>query len=233
MNFLNNYRIRATLRSLADWRPPAACLGCGAACRDGLCIGCLDDLPALPCPCCAICAMPVPAGSVCGHCLAAPPAFATTHARFAYAGWLAQAIQAAKFGGRWHAFALLGRHLARALPAPCVDWVIPVPLAAPRLRERGFNQAQELAAALARAWRLPLRHDALLRLRDGAHQARSSRAARARNVRGAFAAPRPLDGTVLLVDDVMTSGASLHACARALREAGARRVECCVLARTL
>ncbi len=178
--------------------------------------------------------MPVPSGACCGHCLAAPPAFAATHACFAYAGWLAQAIQSAKFGGRWHAFALFGRHLARTLPPPRVDAIVPVPLAADRLRERGFNQAQELAATLARAWRLPWHAELLLRARGGAHQARSSHAARLRNVRGAFQAPQRLDGaTLLLVDDVMTSGASLGACAKVLLKAGAARVECCVLARTL
>ncbi|UXY14555.1 ComF family protein [Chitiniphilus purpureus] len=234
MSILNNAVVRTLLGQLARLAPPAACLLCGSPCRTGLCPPCQTELPLLPPTRCTVCAIPIGHGGCCGRCLARPPAFAATHARYAYAGWLASAIQAGKFGNQWHLFALLGRELAVQLPVPAVDGLVPVPLSGTRLRERGFNQAQELAGALGRHWHLPVHHGALLRRHDRGHQTRLGRAARRRNVRGAFQAPAPLAGlTLLLVDDVMTSGATLDAAARALLVAGAARVECCVLARTL
>ncbi|MBK7613832.1 MAG: ComF family protein [Vitreoscilla sp.] len=118
-----------------------------------------------------------------------------------------------------------------------VNWVLPMPVSARRLRERGFNQSWELARPLARALRLAARHDLLLRWRETEHQTGLSREERNANLRGAFM-PAPgaracLGGAhVALVDDVLTTGASAAEAARTLLEAGAARVDVWLLART-
>lgn len=183
----------------------------------------------------------MPAGTdVCGACLKAPPAFDRAHAALAYDHPWDGLIARFKFRDALDlAGALAGRLLA-ALPAPgpgAPGLVLPVPLAASRLRERGYNQAWELARRVA--WRRRLAADALLlvRRRETPHQTDLPPAARAANVRGAFGVdPRRahlLAGRrVALVDDVMTTGATLDEAARALLRAGAASVEAWVVART-
>ncbi len=115
----------------------------------------------------------------------------------------------------------------------CIDALIPLPLHPQRLRERGFNQTMELTLGLASQLQLPIHAHALSRQRDTEHQARLSARARWKNVRRAFAAHGNLTGQrVLLIDDVMTSGASLHEASRTLLAAGASEVWTLVLART-
>ncbi len=126
--------------------------------------------------------------------------------------------------------AALIREAAR--DAPTADAVVPVPLHPRRLRSRGFNPAVALAREVARARATPLRARALRRTRDTPSQTGLDRAARARNLAGAFAARRPVSGCILLVDDVVTTGATLAAAARALRGAGAERVVGICVART-
>ena len=118
-----------------------------------------------------------------------------------------------------------------AVPRP--DVLVPLPLHRARLRSRGFDQTLELARPLARALGLPLRDDLLARARATAPQSRLDAAARRRNLRGAFTArsSRPLPAHVALVDDVMTTGATLHAAADALLRAGVARVDAWVCAR--
>ncbi|WP_187360157.1 ComF family protein [Chitinolyticbacter meiyuanensis] len=227
--------LNKSLEVAQRWLPasPADCLFCTTPAAAGLCPACSLALPRLPTPRCPICAQATPLAGPCGRCLAAPPAFTLTHACFRYDGWLAQLIQAAKFGQRWYALPVLTDAMLAELAPVQADLVIPVPLSAQRLAERGYNQASEIAAVLARRWKAPLAGRVLHRTRDGEHQARLSRSARLRNLRSSFKA-EPLRGeVVLLVDDVMTTGATLQACAKALLRAGASRVECCVLARTL
>ena len=149
-------------------------------------------------------------------------------------------IAAFKFHGRVELAPLLAERLLEAIgrdPQAMPHWVMPVPLAPQRLAERGYNQAWEIARRVAR--RLGCRADAhcLLRPLDGAHQAELKLAQRQRNVARAFVVqPRrgvSLHGQhVALVDDVMTSGATLHEAAAALRRAGAARVDAWVVART-
>ena len=116
---------------------------------------------------------------------------------------------------------------------PTSTVLLAVPLSRARLRQRGYDQARELARPLARALGLPLLDDALRRLRDTAPQSSLDALARRRNLRGAFAAAFPAapPARVLLIDDVMTTGATLHAAATALRRAGVHRVEAWVCAR--
>ncbi|HVO31649.1 MAG TPA: phosphoribosyltransferase family protein, partial [bacterium] len=150
-------------------------------------------------------------------------------------GALREAVLAFKFGGRTGLAAPLGAlvaHAAEQLPeAP--ERVVAVPMPAPRLAARGFNQAALLARAVGREMALPFDAAALVRRADAPRQARGSRATRAANVRDAFAAdPRAVEGrVVLLVDDVLTTGATANAGARALRAAGARSVLVATVAR--
>jgi ComF family protein len=203
-----------------------------------LCEGCVARF-AQPVPRCQTCALAVPAHvSRCGECLAAPPPLDACHAAVSY-GWPWSGCMAAyKFGGDpgWAAtLATLLRSTPWVEPAlERCDLILPMPLSAQRLRERGFNQALELARRLA-----PAKADSslLLRIRDTAAQTTLKRAERLRNVKGAFAIA-PLrraalhSKDVVLVDDVMTSGASLFTAAAALRQAGAARVTALVVART-
>ena len=155
------------------------------------------------------------------------------HAAFAYRFPLDRLLPRLKFHGDLAAGRLLAGAMAVAfadLPAPGA--LVPVPLARARLRQRGYDQALELARPLARSLGLPLLPDGLHRVRDTEAQSRLDAIGRRRNVRGAFAAGRGgLPDHVALVDDVMTTGATLHAAALALRRAGVRRVDAWVCAR--
>jgi ComF family protein len=219
---------------------PQRCALCAGPAGDALlCAACTAALPTLgaACPCCAL---PSPAGALCGACLAHPPPFAATLAAYAYAFPVDRLLQALKYGGQlalsdWAASALAARVRSEPTPWRSVavpPLLVPLPLAAPRQRQRGFNQALEIARGLARELGLPL--DAALRRRHaGPPQAGLPWAQRIANVRGVFTAQRRLDGLhVVLVDDVMTTGATLADAATAARTAGAARVCCWVVART-
>ncbi|MFT4268811.1 MAG: phosphoribosyltransferase family protein, partial [Xenophilus sp.] len=214
------------------------CALCRAWPARPLCDACTARFAA-PAPRCRTCALRVPAGiERCGECLRHPPALDTCLAACDYAWPWPGCIERFKFQGEpgWAgplAALMLAAPGAAALIAQA-ERVLPMPLHPRRLRERGFNQALALARRLA-----PARCDAtlLLRLRDTPPQSGLTRARRLRNLRGAFAVEPLRAGLVhgrriLLVDDVMTTGASLAAAAQALREAGAARVDALVLART-
>ena len=218
---------------------PTRCLVCG---EDGgeawdLCPACADALPRMG-RACRRCALPLPEaeadGAVCGPCLAAPPPLDAVHAACLYAPPLDRLLPRFKF----HEDLAAGRLLAQVLGEACVSWprpdaLVPVPLHVARLRVRGYDQALELARPLARALHVPLRDDLLVRTRATGAQSERDADARRRNVRNAFAvaAGVALPRHVVLVDDVMTTGATLHAAARALRRAGVERVEAWVCAR--
>jgi len=169
---------------------------------------------------------------VCGRCLAEPPRFDATVAALAYAFPADVLIQALKFRGELALAplfaALLSDRIAQGGP---VDLVLPVPLAPRRLRERGYNQSVEIARRLR--GRAPLELFLCERGRDTAAQAELPWAERRRNVRGAFRCSAAIPGgTVAVVDDVMTTGATLDEMAAVLKQAGARRVVNWVVART-
>ncbi len=124
--------------------------------------------------------------------------------------------------------------LLRVANTPRPDLIIPLPLHPARLKERGYNQAYELAKPVAKQLQLPLRLDILERRINTEHQARLTQAARHKNMHKAFYAKQSVEGKhVVIVDDVMTSGSSLHAAASCLKQAGALRVDAWVLARAL
>lgn len=218
---------------------PGRCLACG---EDGgeaidLCGRCLSGLPWLG-PACPHCALPLPGaqapGVACGACQAAPPPLDRVHAACLYAFPLDRLLPRFKFHRDLAAGRLLAQLMAErfeGLARP--DALVPVPLHRARLRQRGYDQALELARPLASALQLPLRPELLRRVRATAAQSELDRAARARNLRNAFRAEPALTVPrhVALVDDVMTTGATLHAAAHALRAAGVARIDAWVCAR--
>lgn len=215
------------------------CLLCGAGSGDTLlCRSCADDLPRLPHPCCPRCALPSSAGSdgslPCGHCLARPPHYDRTLAAFNYGFPLDRLVQALKYAHRLAVADHFGSILAGLAVHAEADLIAPLPLHDERLRERGFNQALELARPVARATGLPLETEVVQRIRATPAQAGLPWKERIGNVRGAFHCTRDLSGRrVLLVDDVMTTGATLDECARTLKLHGAEKVTLLVVARTL
>jgi ComF family protein len=216
------------------------CRGAAEYARDEslLCAACDRDLPRLGAgELCPRCALPSPDGALCGACLAAPPRFDATVAALAYRFPTDVLIQALKFRGTLAFAAPLGRELAQRVAAAAaarVDAVLPVPLSTARLRERGYNQSMEIARGVARTTGVKLEPWLCERSRDTRAQVDLPAADRVRNVRGAFRCPRPLEGiAVAVVDDVMTTGATLDEIAGALKRAGASRVVNWVAARTL
>lgn len=226
---------------------PAICPVCesalGAGRRDPLCGECWQTMPRLTPPWCARCGLAFPtfgplANPTIGDCHACrvePPAFAWARAAVDYDGPAREALQAFKFGGR----RLLARPLAQLIVdtpeaerAIRADALVPVPLAPARERERGFNQAAVLAERLAPRFGVPVRAAWLARTRLTAPQTELSAAERRSNVRGAFAAARAVRGrSIVVIDDVFTTGATVSECARALAAAGAREVGVLTVAR--
>ena len=217
---------------------PGQCAVCRAWPAQPVCEACVARF-AQPRPRCRRCALPVPPDvAECGRCLSAPPPLDACHAALSYEYPWSGLITQYKFAGQagWaHSFATLMRSAPWIEPAlDQADLVLPMPLSAQRLAERGFNQALVLARALAPR---KTEHSLLLRLRHTQAQTALDRKARMGNVQGAFAveplrAARVRGRRVVLVDDVMTSGASLFSAGEALRQAGARSITGLVLART-
>lgn len=225
---------------LLQWfaAPPGRCAVCGAWPARPLCEGCRRQF-ALPRHRCRRCALPLPEGiGTCGACVREPPPLDACFGAVDYAFPWSGLVGRFKFRGEPGWAATLAQRMAAvagvAEEVAAADLVLPMPLARGRLAERGFNQALLLARELSRQ-----KTDArlLLRLRETGSQTALEREARRRNVEGAFGV-EPLRAhelrgkRVVLVDDVMTSGASLHAAARALRQVGAVQVSAAILART-
>lgn len=227
--------LRLSISRWLDRLLPRSCLLCGGpAAGQAVCVACADDLPPLAMPRCPVCATPIPhPAPACGHCLAKPPAFDATCAVWRYGFPLDALVQMLKFRHRLaSADFLAAAMLAGAHPAG--DVIVPVPLSAERLRARGFNQALEIARPLARALRLPLDAARLVRVRDAVPQSRLPWRARQGNVHNAFACRGDFSGkAVIVVDDVMTTGATLDAVARTLKDHGALRVTNWVAARAV
>lgn len=214
---------------------PCRCLLCGGAGQRelGLCADCLAELPRNHIYC-QRCALPLaePAER-CGACQRREPPWDSAWAPFRYAWPLDQLEARFKFGADLACGQVLARLWGALVPPARPACLLPVPLHRTRLRERGYNQAHELARHLARAWRLPCRIDVLERVRATTAQTELDAKARRRNVRGAFQVTRdtPLPEHVALIDDVSTTGTTLTECARVLRRAGVRRIDAWTLAR--
>lgn len=220
--------------SVLDALLPRTCLLCGDRSRDTLCADCAADLPRLAGPLCPVCASPLPTPApACGACLKTPPTFDATLAPLRYAFPVDRLVHHLKYAHRLATAACFAQHML-AGPHPAGSLIVPVPLSPLHLRERGFNQALEIARPLARTLGLPLDTTNLVRTRETLPQSRLPWRARTGNVRHAFACTRDLTGeTIIVVDDVMTTGATLAAVARSLKDHGATRVVNWVVARAV
>jgi ComF family protein len=227
--------VRSTATSLLAALLPASCLLCGLDAGQGtVCAACTADLPRLPDERCPVCALPAPGKAVCGACLRHPRQFDATQAVFRYAFPADRLVQALKYSRRLASAEFLAQALLALPVGAAPDLILPVPLSAKRLAERGFNQAVELARPLARRLGVPLELRAVRRHRDTTPQATLPWKARAKNIRHAFECDTDLAGkTIWVVDDVMTTGATLDELARVLKLHGAAQVENRVAARAV
>lgn len=221
---------------------PSECGVCGRWPAQRVCGDCLERCAAGQ-PRCRRCALPLAGGALeCGACLRAPPAFDAAWAAVDYGYPWSALLTQLKFHSDPGAAQALVQLLARCPGAMAAlassTLIVPVPLSRERLRERGFNQAALLAQALARLPQSPpCARGLLLRTRDTPAQSRLTRSERLHNLRGVFSvAPervaRVAGRRVVLVDDIMTTGATLDAAAQALRRAGARHINTIIVART-
>ena len=224
---------------------PRQCLCCAAVIEGGgLCPACFSRVTFTADPQCQACGLPFEfdagGAALCGECAHRQPIYGRARAAFVYDDMSRAIVLAYKHGDRTDAAPILGRWLARAAGplAADADLIVPVALHWTRLFSRRYNQAALLAAALGRETGLAVQQQALRRTRRTSSQGHLSRSARRRNVAGAFRvegrARAGLDGKrVLLVDDVLTTGATVSACARALLRAGAAAVDVVTLARVV
>ena len=230
-------------RGVLDLCYPPHCGSCGIALAArhvnvrGLCGECLCGISSPSTPCCAVCSHPLPEGATCPNCLGLRRHVEAIVPACRYAGVVRELLHRFKYGRDECLAVPLGDLLGRALGeerlrAPSFRALVPVPLHPMRQRERGFNQAELLAGRVRGACGLPVRR-LLRRIRSTAPQAGYDREERIRNLQGAFVATGMGDpgGDYLLVDDVSTTGATLDACAMALRSAGASKVFAIVVAR--
>lgn len=242
------------LRYVINFFYPPRC----AACADRLplesarrvCAGCLAAVERLHGPLCTVCGVPVEPGrdgnqgGWCRGCSASPPAFTQARAITRYRADdenhapVPAMIRRHKYGRDQSLTHALAECVGEPIPLAENDYdlVVPVPLHRTRLRWRGFNQAALLGVAIARRIGRPLDTGSLIRARATSSQTAKDRQARHRNVHNAFRVRRPAriaNRRILLIDDVMTTGATVDECARALLAAGARRVDVLTLARVL
>jgi ComF family protein len=236
--------LKSELSGLFDLLLPPTCAFCRAETPTlspaGICPNCLTQLLPLPAARCSRCALPYPteAGGphLCETCLRRPPDFSGVVAVGVYQELLRESIHRFKYEQSIHLDHPLGTLLAQRLATDAPEFrpelILPVPLHPRRLRERGYNQSLLLARRLAKDLHVPTESRRLRRIRPTPPQQGLPLAARQRNLRGAFTLSTPLRGEkILLIDDVMTTGATLRECAQVLKAGGAGEILIAVLGR--
>ena len=226
--------LKTLLRPAADYALPPRCPGCGLVVEadDAFCLDCWRGMHFLSDPCCARCGVAFDhdrgEGAECGACLADPPPYDSARAVLAYGDVARKVALRLKYGRRIGLARLMARHMARhaaSLPKDAV--IVPVPLHRWRLWWRGFNQSALIADHLGRSTGMPIDKHGLLRARATRPLRGMNPRERARAVKGAFVLAPAHDfkgRSIVLIDDVHTSGATAAACARALKRGGARSV---------
>ena len=207
---------------------PPRCLGCRVR-GPALCTACWPTVPWLTADACPLCATPSRLARICWSCRAEAPLLDGARAACSFDGVARQAIHDLKYLSMADRAPLLAQWVAEAVARRPLDvnLLVPVPLAAKRRRQRGFNQSELIAQRVGERLGWEVRPACLVRTRETPPQVRRSAAERRANVAGAFACPEPdlvIGRRVALLDDVMTTGATLGACAEALKVAGAHRV---------
>jgi ComF family protein len=234
--------LRHELHGLFNFLLPPACALCQEPLDppdpDTLCLTCCDSFPPQTEPHCPVCALPYPADTGpahhCQNCLQHKKSFSGVTPLGPFEGPLREAVHRFKYRGDINLDRPLGNMLARKLgnTSPCFGMIVPVPLHPIKLRQRGYNQSTLIARQLARALKIPLVRDLLIRNKQGATQKEISARDRKKNVRQLFTCTRQLQGeSILLVDDVMTTGATARESSKTLLRAGAKAVHVAVLAR--
>jgi len=235
-------RLARDLKASLDLLLPPACLLCGHPLQTGrrtaFCDPCLAGMTPLGTAHCRRCAQPFPDAAschVCGTCLKRPPGFSRVHAAGIYQGSIKEALQRLKYRNQLILAKPLGRLLGKTLADSFVAWpdcIIPVPLHPRRLRQRGYNQAHELARPLSRDFGCPIEAGLLQRHRRTPPQQGLSAMDRGRNLRNAFELSSPIGSArVLLVDDIMTTGETVRECCRTLLRGGAAEIQVAVVGR--
>lgn len=215
------------------------CLLCGGGSHSPiqLCHACIDDLPRLEnqCYCCAI---PLPGDDtrLCGSCLKQKPSYQTIRTPFFYQNKIQELIGDFKFNGKLAEgrvlAQLLARHLSKEI-TPKPSLLIPAPLHPRRLRQRGFNQSAEITALLSRKLNIPWHPGYLVKTQQTASQNGLTRKQRLTNVNGSFHYhSQHYFSHIAIIDDVVTTGATAEAMARACLQQGVKNVEIWALART-
>ena len=214
-----------------------ACVLCSKPAGDsGLCIACLGALPRADGVRCPVCASPMPTSTAtyCGRCIQRRPHYDYAVAALEYASPVDHLIAVLKYSRDLSAARALGFVLARLLEQePYPDVVLPMPIAPIRLRERGFNQAEEIARYACAEFGISVSRGIAQRTSAGSPQASLPWRERAKNVRGVFTSDNEVAGkTVAVIDDVLTTGATLNELAAVLKRAGATSVTGWIVART-
>ena len=230
------YRLNQWLWGCLDWLFPPVCGGCS---RIGFrwCPNCQHQVVPVPEPVCQSCGMPLSRPGICPTCHDNPPPYEALRSWVVFEGPIRHAIHSLKYGRNVALGDALAPHLAECASKSSwkVDLVVPVPLGRKRIKERGYNQVGLLAIPLAamQGWRY--KPQVLIRARETRSQVGLSPLERKENIAGAFRAEPALAAgkAILLVDDVVTTGATLAACSDALILAGARIVYALTLARAL
>ncbi len=214
--------------------PEQPCLLCGTPAQAAAwCAACDSALPYLHSAHCPVCALPTWDGAICGHCLRHPPHFKRTVAAYAYAFPLDKLVLAFKYGEKLHLANSLGDRLAQCVVVR-PDCLVAMPLHPARLRERGFNQSLQLARRIGQQLDLPVLPFACQRVRNTPSQSTLPWKERSKNMRKAFSCSADVAGKhIAVVDDVMTTGATLNELSLVLLNAGASEVSVWVVARTL